>query len=546
MASQRTGGVRKTPTLHKQTADQVNTTATTDRHSEVDALQRSAGNRATALLMQVGQAKLRVGSSDDPFEREADDMAARVVRALGGRRTPDAATDSGAVTDQAVQRVAVVGDAGGELDGATESMISRARSGGEALAANVRRTMESAIGADFGAVRIHTGEASTALNDRVQASAFTIGNDIFFHGGAPDVGSTAGQSLLAHELTHTVQQGASAVRRSTDITVLAEQGVQRKGGKGGKKKPKGKGGGAKPVVDFTKIEEPKFGAEEETAADEVAGEETVVETAVEEDAVEESAPTGTKGPSRKSRQRAGKQAAKAKAEEAQAQLEAEQLAAADASKKAAEAAAAKKQAEDEAAAKALFEEKKDLTIAKMNEATAAARPYNYIDRDPMYDIDDSITALFAAPAPVWTQITAQLKKLYTEAVRIINMAAMAAVGRLGKRGNTIPMQTAAGVSGDGFKSEKAAVKETIDAIAGTGTWNGTVTGGATGKWGAQHGNSENNLPPGGYKEYYVRAPEGTNGFGNRRIVVHNKTGAIYYSSTHYGERGNPPFILLRG
>jgi hypothetical protein len=79
--------------------------------------------------------------------------------------------------------------------------------------------MEGAFGADLSSVRIHTGSGPTALNRKLQAKAFTVGADIFFRDAAPDTSTASGQHLLAHELAHTVQQGAvPAVQRETDLT----------------------------------------------------------------------------------------------------------------------------------------------------------------------------------------------------------------------------------------------------------------------------------------------------------------------------------------
>ena len=77
--------------------------------------------------------------------------------------------------------------------------------------------MEGAFGADFSSIRVHTDSTSTELNERIQAKAFTTGSDIYFRDGAPDVSSQTGQALLAHELTHTVQQGAAPIRRATAV-----------------------------------------------------------------------------------------------------------------------------------------------------------------------------------------------------------------------------------------------------------------------------------------------------------------------------------------
>jgi hypothetical protein len=105
-----------------------------------------------------------------------------------------------------------------------ESAIERKRGSGSALGDGVRAHMESAFGADFSGVRVHTdGEAGT-LNRAVNAVAFTTGKDIFFSPGAYAPGSSAGWELLAHELTHVVQQGGSPLLQGK--LVLGKPGDQ--------------------------------------------------------------------------------------------------------------------------------------------------------------------------------------------------------------------------------------------------------------------------------------------------------------------------------
>ena len=101
-----------------------------------------------------------------------------------------------------------------------------ATGGGAALPTDARLPMERAFGADFSAVRVHQGAASADLNDRIQAKAFTTGRDIFFRDGLPDTSTSSGQHLLAHELTHTIQQGA-AVARMIDVSPGSDGVVQR-------------------------------------------------------------------------------------------------------------------------------------------------------------------------------------------------------------------------------------------------------------------------------------------------------------------------------
>jgi len=90
-----------------------------------------------------------------------------------------------------------------------ESAIEGARGGGQSLDQGLRHQMESAFGADFSGVRIHTGGEAHSLNRAVNAIAFTTGRDIFFREGAYDPESRDGQELLAHELTHVIQQNAA-------------------------------------------------------------------------------------------------------------------------------------------------------------------------------------------------------------------------------------------------------------------------------------------------------------------------------------------------
>jgi hypothetical protein len=75
--------------------------------------------------------------------------------------------------------------------------------------------MGQAMGADFSGVTIHTDSQSDQLNRSIQAKAFTTGQDIFFRQGAYQPGGRDGQELIAHELTHVVQQNGSAVQPMT-------------------------------------------------------------------------------------------------------------------------------------------------------------------------------------------------------------------------------------------------------------------------------------------------------------------------------------------
>ncbi|WP_404786969.1 DUF4157 domain-containing protein [Altericista sp. CCNU0014] len=94
-----------------------------------------------------------------------------------------------------------------------EHAIAQARGRGQPLADPIRQPMEQAFGADFSRVRIHADTQSDRLNRSIQARAFTTGQDVFFRQGAYQPGNRGGQELLAHELTHVVQQGAVRTQR---------------------------------------------------------------------------------------------------------------------------------------------------------------------------------------------------------------------------------------------------------------------------------------------------------------------------------------------
>lgn len=90
-----------------------------------------------------------------------------------------------------------------------ENNLSSSKGRGAPMPRSTQQFMESRFGADFGGVRIHTGSYAENLSSSIQAQAFTHGNDIYFNTGKYAPNTEAGGTLLAHELTHTIQQGAS-------------------------------------------------------------------------------------------------------------------------------------------------------------------------------------------------------------------------------------------------------------------------------------------------------------------------------------------------
>lgn len=178
------------------------------------------------------QPKLTVSQPGDPFEREADHVADQV---MGGGPAPTVAPgispklqrEEAAPQEDDDERVAVQrmaerapegdedeqlqakpGVGGSAAPAATfASGLAAARSGGSPLPAGARGFFEPRFGRALGHVRIHHGASAGGLARDINARAFTHGLDIYFAPGQYDPASAEGRRLLAHELTHTFQQG---------------------------------------------------------------------------------------------------------------------------------------------------------------------------------------------------------------------------------------------------------------------------------------------------------------------------------------------------
>jgi hypothetical protein len=184
----------------------------------VQRLQGTIGNQAVQRLLQNGsptsesaleavapaarttpiiQPSLRVGPVRDRFEEEADQIAQQIVQ-----RT------------ERIQRASKNGATDGlETSPSFKQQLSRTAGQGKALPPKTREEFEPLFGASFDSVRIHTGAESKQLAQSIQAKAFTHGNHIHFGTGEFNPTSRTGKQLLAHELTHTVQQGAAPIMR---------------------------------------------------------------------------------------------------------------------------------------------------------------------------------------------------------------------------------------------------------------------------------------------------------------------------------------------
>ena len=179
--------------------------------------------------------KLKVNAPGDKYEQEADRVADRVMKMSEPHSTGNAAPDIQKKCDgceEEIQRQPEEEDEIQrqeeeeekeeppqlkELPGNTQeatpdiqSKIHGLKGGGQPLPENTRAFFEPRFGHDFGGVRVHTDSSAGSVARSVNAKAFTHGSDVVFGQGEYSPGTLSGQKLLAHELTHVVQQGASS------------------------------------------------------------------------------------------------------------------------------------------------------------------------------------------------------------------------------------------------------------------------------------------------------------------------------------------------
>ncbi|WP_240723551.1 DUF4157 domain-containing protein [Flavobacterium sp. J27] len=129
--------------------------------------------------------------------------------------------ESQTTEEESSLQMSASGDANTNNNTDLETSINTSKGGGSPLPQNTKREMESGFGADFSNVRIHNDANATKMNQQLGSQAFATGNNIYFNEGKFNPSSTSGKHLLAHELTHTIQQGVS-VRMKPEISAAPE------------------------------------------------------------------------------------------------------------------------------------------------------------------------------------------------------------------------------------------------------------------------------------------------------------------------------------
>ena len=199
------------------------------------ALQGAAGNRAVGAILGArvpaaaigAQAKLTIGAAGDRFEQEADRVADAIadgrdaaeisrVGSIGPgaavvRRACACSSGEGTCpTCREQQLLQRKGERAAEAPADLTARIEARQGAGSPLAQGTRGAFEARLGHDLGGVRVHADDEAARLSGSLGAAAFTMGRDIFFGAGRFQPETPAGRHLLAHELVHAVQQGATS------------------------------------------------------------------------------------------------------------------------------------------------------------------------------------------------------------------------------------------------------------------------------------------------------------------------------------------------
>ncbi len=189
-----------------------------------------------ANLSHFSQPNLQLTSRGDKFEREADHIADRIVRMpTSTLRSPNASGQSyqaNQVTQSQTGRPLVQTKrtfSGGEDTVNARPMIDGViRSPGSPLDTTIRQSMESRFNHDFSQIRIHADSSAANAAKSINAKAFTVGNHVAFGRGYFNPGTPTGERLMAHELTHTLQQnntnysGPAVIQREEESSTKAD------------------------------------------------------------------------------------------------------------------------------------------------------------------------------------------------------------------------------------------------------------------------------------------------------------------------------------
>lgn len=187
-----------------------------DRNSRIHRLQGVLGNQAVTELYERGSgpAGASKGRVDTGRSGSGDGS--------GGRTKPNAIESNAGIDGSRAYRGAESTSGETRVDTGIERSVRTLRGGGRPLSQETRSFFEPRFGHDFSEVRVHTGTKAHTLSRAISARAFTVGRDLFFRRGEHRPNDRDGRELLAHELTHVIQQGGGVSRPPMTVSSPAD------------------------------------------------------------------------------------------------------------------------------------------------------------------------------------------------------------------------------------------------------------------------------------------------------------------------------------
>jgi len=178
-------------------------------------------NRTFQTGIPVIQPTLKIGKPNDKYEQQADRVADSVINMPGQplQMQPLEEEEEIQMTHKDSSSIQMAPSGMGDRQpgfapaGVSKQIISQ-KGNGRKMPSHLNREMSQKIGADFSDVSIHKGKEAASLNNKIGASAFTHGKDIYFNSGEYNPATSKGKHLLAHELAHVVQQGHQNIFKS--------------------------------------------------------------------------------------------------------------------------------------------------------------------------------------------------------------------------------------------------------------------------------------------------------------------------------------------
>lgn len=156
------------------------------------------------------QPKLTVNKPGDLYEQEADWVAEQVMHMPDP--TPIKTKDEKKVQRKPISPdIAPAPQTKAMMDSSLGSKINSSQGGGSTMNGATQHFMAKRFGVDFSKVKVHADNEAAQMNCALSAKAFTAGNDIYFNRGEYRPDTLEGKHLLAHELTHTLQQNRSGI-----------------------------------------------------------------------------------------------------------------------------------------------------------------------------------------------------------------------------------------------------------------------------------------------------------------------------------------------